>query len=95
MLDREELGKLVRETWIKYRVSIGDKKLTHLIKWEFLTENEREVDRKIGEAIQNKVISIIKEVVNNAKVLVSKEDDGHSNFNYCWFSLMDKLKDIF
>lgn len=51
MKNREQLGRLVREVWIKYCCDTGDMKPSHLAPWEELSEGEKEVDRKIGEVL--------------------------------------------
>lgn len=56
-MNREELGKIVRQTWIDYCVSIGDTKPSHLIPWDELSEIDREADRRIGEALFRTVLN--------------------------------------
>ena len=53
---RETLGKLVRETWVKYCLETGDFKESHIKGWDFLSEWDKEVDRRIGEAVHRYVI---------------------------------------
>lgn len=50
-MDRETLGREVRRVWIEFCREIGDDRPSHLASWEDMTEPEREVDRRIGEAI--------------------------------------------
>jgi hypothetical protein len=49
--DREELGKLVRIIWVNHCFSIGDTKPSHIALWNELSEEEKEVDRQIGESL--------------------------------------------
>ena len=49
--ERERLGRLVREVWVAYCRTIGDEKPAHLAPWEALSEQDREVDRLIGERL--------------------------------------------
>jgi hypothetical protein len=48
---REQLGRIVRETWVSYCIETGDTKLSHIAPWDDLSEWDREADRRIGEAI--------------------------------------------
>ena len=50
---RSELGKLVREVWIKWAREQPSPKPSWLVPWEQLSENDREVDRRIGETLYN------------------------------------------
>jgi glutathione S-transferase len=52
-LDRERLGQIVRETWVEWADRQPDK-LDHphwCIPWQDLRERDKEVDRRIGEAV--------------------------------------------
>lgn len=49
--DRELLGKLVRDAWIRWAQKQPNPKPNWLTPWEELSESDREVDRQIGEAI--------------------------------------------
>lgn len=55
-IDRETLGREVRRVWIEFCLENGDTKPSHLASWEEMTEPEREVDRRIGEAIARMVL---------------------------------------
>lgn len=48
----EELGKLVREVWIQWAREQPTIKEHWLTPWECLSESDKEVDRRIGLAIQ-------------------------------------------
>ena len=48
---REQLGRLVRETWVACAEEAGDTKPSHLTGWDDLDEDMREVDMRIGEAV--------------------------------------------
>jgi len=48
---REQLGRLVRETWVACAEEAGDTKPSHLAGWDDLDEDMREVDMRIGEAV--------------------------------------------
>lgn len=52
-MSREDVGKLVRQTWIDYCREIGDTKPSHLAPWEELSEQDKEADRRIGDAVVN------------------------------------------
>ena len=51
MMNREKLGKLVRQIWINYCRDTGDTKPNHLATWDEISESDREVDRQIGEQL--------------------------------------------
>ncbi len=51
MFDREVLGKIVRETWIKWAKKQPANKPSWLVEWNKLDEPDKEVDRLIGEAV--------------------------------------------
>ena len=51
MLDREALGKIVRAEWVKCAEEQPNPKPSHLVPWEELDEANKEVDRRIGEAV--------------------------------------------
>jgi hypothetical protein len=48
---REELGRLVREEWIRAAVERDDPEPSHHTPWESLDEASREIDRRIGIAV--------------------------------------------
>ena len=48
---RDQLGRLVRESWVRRCRSIGDTKPSHLVPYDELSEADRETDRVIGEDI--------------------------------------------
>jgi hypothetical protein len=54
-LDREALGRRVREVWIAWAKTQHEPKASWLLPWEELDERDREVDRQIGEAIASDV----------------------------------------
>ncbi len=51
-VDREALGRAVREVWIAWANEQPDpKKLSWLVPWDQLCERDKEVDRRIGETV--------------------------------------------
>lgn len=50
-MDREALGRRVREVWIAWAKEQPNPKPSWLVPWEGLSELDREVDRRIGETI--------------------------------------------
>lgn len=50
-MDREALGKIVRATWIEWAKEQPNPKPSWLVEWDGLGEPDKEVDRRIGEAI--------------------------------------------
>jgi hypothetical protein len=50
-MDREALGRRVREVWIAWAKEQPAPKASWLLPWEELSEPDREVDRRIGATI--------------------------------------------
>jgi len=50
-LDRDSLGQMVREVWVAWANEQATPKPTWLVGWDDLPEPDREVDRRIGEAL--------------------------------------------
>jgi len=50
-LVREALGRLVREVWVVWAHDRDGGKPHHLLPWEQLSADDREVDRRIGETL--------------------------------------------
>jgi len=59
-MNDEDLGRLVRETWIKWaeRQPDVDEHPNWLIPWEQLSERDREVDVLIGRAVKLRVLQM-------------------------------------
>jgi len=55
-LDREILGQLVRSVWIAWAKEQSDPKPSWLVEWDGLSEPDKEVDRRIGEAVARFVL---------------------------------------
>lgn len=51
MIDRERLGRIVRDVWIEWAKEQPAPKPSWLVPWEGLSEPDREVDRRIGERL--------------------------------------------
>lgn len=51
MASREVLGQIVREEWVEWAREQPEPKPSWLKPWEELTEEEKEVDRRIGERL--------------------------------------------
>lgn len=49
--DRDELGRMVREAWVRWAQTQPMPKASWLIPYNELTEADKEADRQIGEAI--------------------------------------------
>jgi len=60
MLDREELGKIVREVWVawaKQNPKLKDRlKPEYLVQFDDLDEDDKECNRLIGEAVANAIL---------------------------------------
>lgn len=50
-IDRETLGRMVREAWVRWAQTQPDPKLSWLAPYDELSEPDKEADRQIGEAI--------------------------------------------
>ncbi len=48
---RERLGRAVREAWVKWHDEKPHPKESWCITWEFLDEDNKEMDRQIGDAV--------------------------------------------
>lgn len=49
--DRDALGRLVREAWVKWALTQTNPKPSWLVPYDELSEPDKEADRQIGEAI--------------------------------------------
>lgn len=61
MLDRETLGKLVREVWVEFAKEQHDPNPSHLVGWDDLDEANKEVDMRIGERVAHHVLTFMME----------------------------------
>lgn len=52
-MDREDKGRLVRQVWVDFAKQQDNPKPHHLLPWEELDEDNKEVDRRIGDALFN------------------------------------------
>jgi hypothetical protein len=52
---REQLGRIVRETWVAWAQEQPDPKPGWLLGWDDLRDDEREVDMRIADAIADRV----------------------------------------
>jgi hypothetical protein len=50
-LARDELGKVVRDAWVKWANEQPNPKASWLLEWDRLEERDKEVDRRIGDAV--------------------------------------------
>lgn len=49
--DRDELGRKVRDAWVRWALTQPHPKPSWLVPYDDLTEADKEADRQIGEAI--------------------------------------------
>lgn len=54
---REELGKVVREAWIKWAKTQPNPKPSWLVPWEGLSEPDKEADRCIADGLIEHLVS--------------------------------------
>lgn len=50
-IDRDSLGRFVREAWVMWALTQRDPKPSWLVPYDELSEPDKEADRKIGEAV--------------------------------------------
>ncbi len=65
MDNREILGKMVRHVWVQWAKEQPAPKASWLMPWESLTEPDKEVDRRIGEALVNFANASYRTIINN------------------------------
>jgi hypothetical protein len=53
MIDREQLGRLVRELWIGWAVRQPNPKPSWLVPYDDLSEADKEADRVIGDGLMS------------------------------------------
>lgn len=56
-VDREALGRLVREVWIEWAYEQAAPKPSWLVPWDDMAECDREVDRRIGERVAQSALA--------------------------------------
>lgn len=49
--DRDQLGRFVREAWVRWARTQPDPKPSWLVPYDQLSETDKEADRQIGEAV--------------------------------------------
>ncbi len=57
-LDRDALGRIVRDAWIEWALSQPNPKPSWLVPYDDLSEPDKEADRQIGEAVRNHVLRV-------------------------------------
>jgi hypothetical protein len=77
-MTREEGGKLVRDTWVKYVLeTCDDPKPSHIVPWgDMLSEWDKEADRRIYDAILAAHAKRMADLVNELAEL-QQQDDWH------------------
>jgi hypothetical protein len=55
-LDRDQLGRIVREAWIGWANAQPAPKPSWLVPYDQLSETDKEADRRIGEAVAGAVL---------------------------------------
>ena len=50
-MDRDKLGRIVREAWIVWAKTQPNPKESWLVPYDNLSESDKEADRQIGEAV--------------------------------------------
>lgn len=66
--DRVQLGRTVREAWMRWAAEQPAPKPSWLVPWEELDDGQREVDMRIGEAIAAySAAAITRELLGEAK----------------------------
>lgn len=67
---RIHLGKVVRDTWVKWARSQADPKPSWLLNWHEIDDGQREVDMRIGEAV---AAYVLREAVPRMRDIVATE----------------------
>lgn len=70
---RDELGKIVRDEWVKFAQQDPKSPPHHLVPWENLDEKNREVDRRIGEA----VVRAVSAKIRTSDVVSEVDQESH------------------
>lgn len=70
----ERLGKRVRAEWVRYCQETGDTKLSHLAGWDYISEWDKEVDRRIGRGVVDEWETILEEG-ERPEIRQAREDD--------------------
>lgn len=68
-IDREFLGRLVRQAWVAWAQDQPDAKAHWLVTWHGLDERMREVDRRIGEQVASVSIAIMEREIEQLAAL--------------------------
>ncbi len=55
----DELGRIVREEWVRYAGDHGDTNPEHLLGYDDLNNYDKEVDRRIGVAVARAVLTVL------------------------------------
>jgi hypothetical protein len=66
-LSEESLGRLVREVWVKWareQPDVGEHP-NWVLPWEALGERDREVDRRIGQAVAGEALRLVSAVIES------------------------------
>lgn len=76
--NREELGRIVRQIWIDFAIEQADitgvpTKPHHLLSWDELDEADKEVDRRIGEALYKLGVEDMESFVDDLATLEVSE----------------------
>ena len=50
-IERDALGRLVREAWVRWALTQPNPKPSWLVPYDQLSEPDKEADRQIGEAV--------------------------------------------
>lgn len=58
-MDRETLGKIVRDAWVNWAQQQPDPQPGWLDTWDELSEEYKEVDRQIGDAVAHYVLTVL------------------------------------
>jgi len=95
---RVKLGRLVRETWVKWAEKQTYAKPSWLDPWEQLDEGQKEVDMLIGEAVAqycfgswSKMLHVAHAARSVWKKRCEKPLAGHIGFGSCLFERIRKM----
>jgi hypothetical protein len=92
-IDRDTLGRMVREAWVRWAQTQPDPKPSWLQPYDELAEPDKEADRQIGEAIATWTVhrTIEKLTAENTKLLI--DWDKQVEINSFMYDENDRLRE--
>lgn len=76
---REQLGQYVRQVWVQWAREQPNPKPSWLLPWQALSEPDREVDRRIGEALWVAGFNWAREPSTTKRQVVALDPDANGS----------------